>query len=145
MQIEPPAAHEVDLDAYLTSLYKSGGTAILLRPDAFIGGIPEPLQIKLAKAWREMANTDYDKRSIRMFMRMIFRKRAHIRDNDKEQLYCTEGTILPLVMNMVKPWEPDILKNEKYPAPIHVEHLMRQRRVMFVCGNHELYERIVKA
>jgi hypothetical protein len=145
MQFEPPSAHEVELTQYLTDLYNRGGRAVLLRPDAFMEGIPATLQRHLVNEWRNMEGFPYDKRSIRMFLRMIFRQRAHVVDNDKERLYCTEGTVLPIRYNAIKPWKPDGLKNEAYPAPIHVEHLIRQERLVCVAGNPELIEWIKKA
>jgi hypothetical protein len=145
MQFEPPRAHEVELEEYLLKLYRSGGKAILLRPDVYRNGLPVSVMEQLVDDWRLMDGIAYDKRSIRMFCRMIFRKRAHVRENDKEAFYCTEGTFLPMTSNRLKPWTPDVLRNEPYPAPIHAEHLMRQQRVDFIAGNRELYDRIMAA
>jgi hypothetical protein len=145
MQFEPPSASEWPLDGYLTKLYQGGGTAILLRPDAFLGGIVPALQHRLTFEWQNMEGMPYDKRSIRMFLRMIFRKRAHVAENDKDRMYCTEGTLLPIVNNIYRQWKPDILENERYPAPIHVEHLVRQNRLVFIAGNKRLCRCILDA
>ena len=77
-----------------------------------------------------------------MFVRMVFRKSAHVDENTKERMYCTEGTLDPLVSNPYLNWQPDMLKNEQYPAPIHIEHLLRQERLIFVAGNKDGFEQI---
>jgi hypothetical protein len=91
-----------------------------------------------------MIGMKYDKRGIRMFLRMVFRQSAHVDENTKERIYCTEGTFDPLVFNPYIGWQPDMLKNEQYPAPIHVEHLLRQERLVFVAGDEVGQESIIE-
>jgi hypothetical protein len=145
MQFEPPSAHEVTLAGYLVDLYKAGGRAVLMRCDSYVEGLPAGLGPVLVQHWRDMDGTPYDKESIWMFVRMLFRKRAHVRDNDKARIYCTEGTFDPLTGNLIKPWKPDALTNEARPAPIHAEQTIRAGRARFVAGNKLLYDWIVRA
>lgn len=139
LQIEAPAAHEMLLSDYLHQTYESGGKVLLLRPDVLCKPRKTAKQksglVWATERWRSMIGLPYDKRSIRMFVRMVFRKAAHIDDNDKERMYCTEGTMDALVFNPYLDWKPDIMKNESYPSPIHVEHLLRQERLVFVAGD----------
>lgn len=138
LQIEAPAAYEMLLTDYLYRMLERGGRAILLRPDVLckrrsarqLAGVQYATE-----RWRSMIGMPYDKHGIRMFARMIFRKSAHIEEDDKERIWCTEGTVDALVYNPHLGWSPDTLKNETYPAPIHVEHLVRQERLVFVAGD----------
>jgi hypothetical protein len=147
LQIEAPAAHEMALSDYLHQTHEKGGRVLLLRPDALCKrrSPKQTAGIQYAtERWRSMIGMEYDKRSIRMFARMVFRKAAHIEENDKERMYCTEGTLDALVYNPHLGWSPDTLKNEQYPAPIHVEHLLRQERLVYVAGDAEGFEMIVR-
>jgi hypothetical protein len=134
LQIEAPAAYEMLLSDYLHQTYERGGRVILLRPDVLCKR-RSPKQISgiqfATQRWRLMIGMKYDKRGIRMFLRMVFRQSAHVDENTKERIYCTEGTFDPLVFN-------------PYPAPIHVEHLLRQERLVFVAGDEVGQESIIE-
>jgi hypothetical protein len=147
LQIEAPAAYEMLLSDYLHQTYERGGRVILLRPDVLCKR-RSPKQISgiqfATQRWRLMIGMKYDKRGIRMFLRMVFRQSAHVDENTKERIYCTEGTFDPLVFNPYIGWQPDMLKNEQYPAPIHVEHLLRQERLVFVAGDEVGQESIIE-
>ena len=149
LQIETPAAHIMPLRDYLVALYNDGGKAILLRPDAYADFTGQETfmraaQAELAKRWKAENGLKYDKYSIRVFFRIIFRYSSNIPENKKVQVYCTEGTLYPFMDNPYIPWRPDELKNEQYPAPIHVENMIRQGRIDFVAGNDELYKNIAR-
>jgi hypothetical protein len=147
LQIEAPAAYEMLLADYLCQTYEKGGRVLLLRPDVLCKrrSPKQTAGIQYAtERWRSMIGMEYDKHSIRMFVRMVFRKSAHIEENTKERIYCTEGTLDALVYNPHLNWQPDMLKNETYPAPIHVEHLLRQERIVYVAGDEEGFEMIVR-
>ena len=147
LKIEPPAASIVGLTQYLLDLYEAGGRAILVRPDAYIHESPllDRARREMIDEWTAMKGKKYDKHSIQMILRMYLRKSDHVSDNDKTQIYCTEGDLAPKTGNTILPWIPDILKNEKYPAPIHYEHLLRQGRVIFVAGNDWMHQKILSA
>lgn len=140
LQIEAPAAYEMLLSVYLAKTYEKGGRVLLLRPDVLCKrrSLKQSSGIQFAtERWRMMIGMPYDKNSIRMFVRLVFRKSAHVDENTKERMYCTEGTFDALVYNPYLDWQPDMLKNEPYPAPIHTEHLLRQERLVFVAGDEE--------
>ncbi len=139
LQIEPPSAEVHPLASYLTDLYEDGGWAILLRPDAYRDGMSNQSEAYLINGWMQMRGVPYDKTSIRMFLRMIYRKGAKLVQNDDKKRFCTEGTLAPILANPFCKWEPDLLKNEQFAAPIHVEHLIRQERLLFVAGNKEKF------
>jgi hypothetical protein len=147
LQIEAPVAYEMLLSDYLCQLYEHGGRAILLRPDVLCRRWSQKQAAGIQYAtqtWRSMIGMEYDKHGIRMFARMIFRKSAHVEEDDKSRIWCTEGTFDGLVHNPYLGWQPDMLKNEQYPAPIHAEHLLRQERLVFVAGDKEGFEAIVR-
>jgi hypothetical protein len=144
LQIEPPTARIMWLSDYLADLYRHGGKAILLRPDSFLDGVPPDLATHFDAEYTQLAGLKYDRMSIRMFLRMIYRKAAQVPANGKASIYCTEGSLIPILINTIKPWKPDILKNEGYPAPIHIEHLIRQNRLEFIDGDRELFDKILR-
>ncbi len=145
VQFEPPKAHLESLFKYLLRLKDSGGRYMIVRPDSYVG-VRNPISDEyLESIWMSKNGTPYDKRSIRMFVRMIFRKSAKVDSNSKIKDYCTEGTLKPLLANTHIPWVPDILKYEEFPAPIHMEHLIREYRVVFVAGDKELFDQISKS
>lgn len=147
LQIEAPSAYEMSLADYLRQTLESGGLVLLLRPDVLCKYRLTARQrcgIKLAtERWQAMIGTPYDKRGVRMFLRMVFRQSAHIEENTKDRMYCTEGTLDPIAFNSYIGWNPDTLKNEAYPAPIHVEHLIRQERLVFVAGDDAGLDQII--
>jgi hypothetical protein len=143
LQIEAPKAHEEYLIDYLTDLYNKGGQAILLRPDVYDEqGVSEESSAYLKYCWQAMRGKEYDNPSIKQILRMVLRYAPHADENTKDRIYCTEGTVTPILDNTLQPWKPDILRNEPFPAPIHFEHLVRQGRLVFKAGNKKLYEQI---
>lgn len=145
LQITTPKSYEESLRDYLVGLYRDGGCALLLCPDHFYkNGIKDAVKKRLTARWRAMDGMPYDKTSIRMFFRMVFRKKAHILANDKKKIYCTEGTVNPLLEDPHNPWTPDVLMHEEFPSPIHIEHCIRQKRLIYLAGNDEIFRKILK-
>jgi len=149
LQIQPPQAYVACLSKYLTDLYAKGGRAILLRPDVY--ACPKKrettlfaqTQAWLREEWLALEGIEYDTPSIKNIAKLYFRLAKHVPENDKTKIYCTEGTFLPYWhSNPHMKWKPDELMHEKFPAPIHGEHIIRQERAVFIAGNNELYERI---
>lgn len=149
LNIAPPAATIMPLAEYLFDLYKGGGKCIICRPDAFTDLTRYPLaQVEgafryLYEEWLKMRGVVYDKASIWQIAKLYFRIRKHIPDNDKSQVYCTEGTFAPYASNPRVAWKPDCIAGEMYPVPIHSEHLIRQKRVVFVAGDVSAWNQIM--
>jgi hypothetical protein len=141
LEITSPNAKQIRLSNYLEKLYKSGGRAILVRPDVYCVGIGHKTVHYLFWEWTRMVGKPYDKTSIRQILRRYLRYAPHRRENSKETIYCTEGTFLPYA-TAPEPWTPDELKNEPYPAPIHVENMIRQGVGIYVAGSLDLLNKI---
>ena len=138
LQIEPPKAHVVTFREYLDNEYEKGGRVIIARPDMFATLGPSPDRERhMRSSWLAMVGTKYDKKSIWQILKMYCRVRKSVPDNSKEHVYCTEGTFAPFIDDLVG-WSPDVLKGERYPAPIHAEHMLRQERAKFVEGSRDM-------
>ena len=141
LQIETPVAKVVPLFDYWQDLAEDKGDLIVCRPDVWINTAPSPKTEKtLREAWLAMAGTRYDKESIWQIAKMYFRLRKNIPDNDKKHVYCTEGTFAPYAECR---WSPEILRGERYPVPIHSEHILRQKVAGFVTGSRHGYSLIM--
>lgn len=135
LQIQAPEAIPVLLSEYLHDLYSDGGRVIICRPDIFKSVEPSPnLMMSMIIYWKSKIGTKYDKKSIWQILKMYCRIRRNIPDNGKEKVYCTEGTFAPYMEDPVN-WNPETLVGERYPVPIHSEHLIRKNRLLFVGGS----------
>lgn len=134
----------VSLREYCEDVYEKGGRIMIVRPDIFKSTRPSPMQeTHLRTSWRDREGEEYDKKSIWQLLKMLCRVRKHIPTNDKDHVYCTEGTLEPYKKEPVN-WIPDVLNGEAYPTPIHVEHMLRQGRVSFVAGSRDMQHEVMK-
>ena len=147
LQISAPAARIMRVQDYLAEAYSNGNRAILVRAGAYDVGADVEM-LKKAQEWSrgewiKMEGVPYDNPSIKQIAKMYMAKKGHTAENDKTSIYCTEGTCWPFKFNPYIHWQPDVLRNERFPVPIHFEHMLRQQRVRAVAGNPEIIRKIV--
>lgn len=147
LQISPPHARIMRVEDYLVDAYSRGNRVILVRADSYDIGVDIEM-LKKAQNWNrnewiKMEGIPYDNPSIKHIAKMYVVKKGQTAENDKEEIYCTEGTYWPFKFNPYVKWHPDIFRNERFPVPIHFEHLIRQQRVHVVAGNEWLISKIL--
>lgn len=139
----------IPLKDYLIGLYSNSGEVVICRPSVYVSPSSDILYKKACEQliydWKQLEGVHYDNMGIFQILKMYFRVRSHIPENNKKQVYCTEGTFCPYPRNHFIPWNSDILMSETYPVPIHSEHLIRSGSVVFVSGEQIAWDWIRRA
>lgn len=143
LDIAPPKVEEKQLAVYLQELEEKGHKYVVCRPDSFLLKFHEDKMLPYIQIWKGMIGKKYDKKSIRTIVKMYFRFRKHVKEDTKEDIYCTEGTFSPFLEDW-SGWTPDMIKGEKYLVPLHSEHIVRQGRAVYVAGNEKAWNKILK-
>lgn len=149
LDIAAPLVRKIKLEDYLKHIKESKCKYIIVRPDAYNhsqdihSAIMKKSIAFLIEGWEKYRGKSYDKISIKHILRVLFSRGAHHKINTKVNIYCTEGTVTPLLQNSFVSWRPDVIAYEEYPMPLHTEHLIRHRRVVYIAGDFAAFTEIL--
>lgn len=133
-----PYSRHDPLDSYLKGIEKRGGRWAVTRP-AWVNDA----DLALREQWRRHINTGAkflvgnryplkDLWCIYKKQNRVLRRIRILKPSEKAHFYCTSAVRHLWKFNSVKPWEPRALVGERLPAPIHMEHAMRDGDLILV-------------
>lgn len=129
------------LAEYLQWVVKKRGRWAVTRPD-WVDAKPLALQ----ERWRRhidtaayfMTGNRYPLKDLWcIFKRQnwFLRKLRILKPNERAHFYCTSAVRHLWQHNPIYAWVPDALARQRLPAPIHMEHAMRERELAFIVQN----------
>ena len=127
-----------DLQEYLDWVIKKRGRWAVTRP-VWLDAKPADLKAQ----WRRHIDTSAyfmtgnryplkDLWCIYKKQNRLLRRVRILKPNERAHFYCTSAVLHLWQRNPVHSWTPDTLAGQRLPAPIHMEHAMRDGDLVFV-------------
>ena len=127
------------LEQYLDWVQKKGGRWAVTRPcwvDAETADVQAQWRRHIDTATRFMTGNRYPLKDLWCIYKRqnrLLRRIRILKPNERAHFYCTSAVGHVWGNSPVHPWVPAALAAERLPAPIHMEHAMRDGDLVFVC------------